>query len=258
MSHSDAPGLGDRPRVALSFLAHPDDAEFLCAGTLVRLAEADWEIHIATATAGDCGTVSHTAEEISAIRREEGAAAAAILGATYHCLEELDVRVVYDGPTIQKTLDLFRQVAPSLVFTHARRDYMLDHEQVHQLARAASFGYAAPNVSQIPLKDRSGVPWLYYCDPIEGIDPYTGNIVVPTTVVDITDQFARKTDMLACHASQREWLRAHHGLDEYIDAMRRHSAQRGAETGTKAAEAFFQHRGHGYPHNDLLSELFSE
>jgi LmbE family N-acetylglucosaminyl deacetylase len=28
-------------RVALSFLAHPDDAEILCDGTLIRLADAD-------------------------------------------------------------------------------------------------------------------------------------------------------------------------------------------------------------------------
>ena len=40
---------------ALAILAHPDDAEFLCAGTLVRLAcERGWSIHIATMTPGDC------------------------------------------------------------------------------------------------------------------------------------------------------------------------------------------------------------
>jgi hypothetical protein len=66
----------------------------------------------------------------------------------------------------------------------------------------------------------------------------------------------KKTEMLACHASQREWLRAHHGMDEYVEAMRRHSAWRGQQAGTAAAEAFIQHRGHSYPQNDLLAELF--
>ena len=65
----------------------------------------------------------------------------------------------------------------------------------------------------------------------------------------------RKTEMPACHASQRDWLRAHHGMDEYIDSMHRHSAARGAEAGTTYAEAFTQHRGHPFPQNDLLSEL---
>ena len=37
----------------------------------------------------------------------------------------------------------------------------------------------------------------------------------------------RKAEMLACHASQRDWLRAHHGMDEYIEAMKRHGAMRG-------------------------------
>ena len=41
-------------RVAMAFLAHPDDAEFLCAGTLAHLADAGWEVHITTATPGDC------------------------------------------------------------------------------------------------------------------------------------------------------------------------------------------------------------
>ena len=66
-------------------------------------------------------------------------------------------------------------------------------------------------------------------------------------------ELARKTEMLACHASQREWLLAHHGIDEYLDSMRRHAAMRGGEIGVAAAEAFVQHRGHAYPHNDLLA-----
>ena len=244
-------------RVALSFLAHPDDAEFLCAGTLVRLAESGWETHIATATPGDAGSATLPAEEIAAIRREEGRAAARLIGASYHCLEERDVNVVFDRVANRKAIDLFRQIAPTLVFTHPRLDYMLDHEQVHLLARSACFSYAIPNASSLPRIENSQVPWLYYCDPIEAHDPYTGADALVTTLVDISRQMPRKTEMLACHASQREWLRAHHGMDEYIDAMNRHSAARGKLAGTDYAEAFFQHRGHPYPQGDILRELFS-
>lgn len=242
-------------KVALSFLAHPDDAEMLCAGTLIQLADAGWEIHVASATAGDCGTMLYSAEEISAIRQEEGRRAAAMIGATYHCLGELDGRVVYDKPAVQKTIELFRRIAPGLVFTHPRSDYMMDHEMVCLLARGASFMYGAPNVSAAPLLPGSGVPYLYYCDPVEGIDPL-GRPVEPTTLVDISGQFVRKADMLACHASQREWLRAHHGMDEYVDSMRRFSTSRGKLMGTTAAEGFIQHRGHPYPADDLLTKLF--
>ncbi len=244
-------------KVVLSFLAHPDDAEILCAGTLIRLADAGWEIHIATATAGDCGTMTENRWDISSIRTKEAKAAAALIGATYHCIDERDGMVVYDKPSIQKTVDLFRRVAPALVFTHAHRDYMLDHEQASLLARGASFVYGAPNISTHPRHPDSHVPHLYYCDPIEGMDPL-GNPVAPTTVIDISAQIEKKAKMLATHASQREWLRAHHGMDEYIDGMKRWSAKRGKEIGSAYAEGFVQHRGHPYPHDDLLAELFGK
>jgi LmbE family N-acetylglucosaminyl deacetylase len=162
--------------------------------------------------------------------------------------------VVYDKPSIQKTVDLFRRIAPSLVFTHAPRDYMMDHEQASMLARAASFIYGAPNISTHPRHPESRVPYLYYCDPIEGVDPL-GHPVTPTTRVDITGQMQTKSDMLAAHASQREWLRAHHGIDEYIESMKRRGEARGKEIGANYAEAFVQHRGHPYPHDDLLGAI---
>ena len=240
---------------ALAFLAHPDDAEFLCAGTLIRLRDAGWEVHIASATAGDCGTTVYNRWQISSIRTDEARAAAEMIGASYHCLGEPDGRVVYDKPTLQKAIDLFRIVAPSLVFTHAPKDYMMDHEMVSLLARAASFVYGAPNVSEHPRRQQSMVPYLYYCDPVEGKDPL-GNPVTPTTYVDISKQIEKKAAMLACHKSQREWLRAHHGMDQYMEAMRQHAAGRGERVGAAYAEAFVQHRGHAYPADDLLREMF--
>lgn len=242
-------------RVVLAFLAHPDDAEFLCAGALIRLANAGWEVHIATATAGDCGSETLPAQEIADIRRAEGRRAAETIGATYHCLEEHDVNVVFNQATNRKAIDLLRQIAPSLVFAHPRRDYMLDHEQVHLLARSASFSYPIPNASSLPRLDGSEVPWLYYCDPLEGKDPYTGEMVQPSVSIDVSMVIDRKIDMLACHESQRAWLQAHHGMDEYIESMKRHGKLRGQTLGVPYAEAFLQHRGHAYPQTDLLGEL---
>ena len=100
------------------------------------------------------------------------------------------------------------------------------------MARAASFLYAGPNVSELPVRPGSCIPYLYYCDPIEGLDPL-GNHVEPTTVIDITAQLERKTEMLACHRSQQDWLRSHHGIDEYLEAMKRHTVNRGGLLGMR-------------------------
>lgn len=242
-------------KTVLTFLAHPDDAEFLCGGVLCLLADAGWDIHIASMTPGDCGTMTDSRWAISATRTNENRRAAAMLGGTYHCLDERDIYVCYDKPTLQKAVDLFRMIAPGLVFTHAPKDYMMDHEMTSLVCRAASFGYGAPNASTHPLRPGSGVPHLYYCDPLEGTDPL-GNVVEPTTVIDIAAQIDRKAELLGCHASQREWLRAHHGMDEYIESMKRQSAMRGEQVGVQYAEAFTQHRGHPYPKDDLLGEMF--
>jgi LmbE family N-acetylglucosaminyl deacetylase len=237
-------------------MAHPDDAEILCGGTLAMLADAGWEVHIATSANGDCGSPDLSREEIAAIRREEARRAAAVIGGTYHGLGEPDVLVAFDKPAIRKAIDLFRKVAPTLVFTHPRRDYMMDHEATHLLARAAAFSYPIPNASDEPLVEGSRIPYLYYVDPLEGMDPYSGQAVTPTTIVEVTGAMKRKVEMLSCHASQREWLRSHHGMDEYIEAMKRHAAQRGRERGVPSGEAFVQHRGHAFPRDDLLKQLF--
>ncbi len=245
-------------KVVLGFFAHPDDAEFFCAGTLALLADVGWEVHIATATAGDCGSTTLPAKEIADIRRREGAAAAGLIGATYHCLEELDVQVIFNTSSNRKVTDLFRRVAPSLVLTHPRHDYMLDHEQVHLLARSAAFAYSMPNASPLPLVDGSMMPWLYYSDPLEGNDPYTGKPAESSVLVDVSAVNDRKVAMLASHVSQREWLREHHGMDEYIDSMNRQSGMRGQQLGVAHAESFRQHRGHPFPQTDILHALLGK
>src|SRR5262245_53972039 len=138
-----SPGLAPRPamnRTAIAVLAHPDDAEFLCAGTFVRLRkEHGWSIHLATMTAGDCGSAEHEPDEIASIRRGEGKAAAEAIGGTYHCLEELDLRVVFNETVLEKVVRLLNAVRAQVVFTHSPDDYHLDHEQTSKIVRAATF-----------------------------------------------------------------------------------------------------------------------
>src|SRR5262249_43705502 len=150
------------------------DAEFLCAGTLIRLVrEHGWQAHIASMTPGDCGTTELSAEEISRIRRGEGARAAALISATYRCLEERDLLIFYNERALERVTWLLRAVRPRILLTHSPADYMLDHEVTSTLARAAAFGAPVPNF----FRDRGHgpaleqIPHLYYCDPVEGKDP---------------------------------------------------------------------------------------
>ncbi len=242
--------------VILSVLAHPDDAEFLCGGTLIRLRqEHGWEVHIASMTPGDCGSVEPGPIQISQIRRAEGAKAAALIGAAYHCLEERDLLVSYDEGTLEKVTRLMRTVKPALVLTHSPADYMIDHEMTSLVTRGACFGAPIPNFleGRDIGKPLARIPHLYYCDPIEGKDPL-GRAIPAGFRIDISAVIDLKTEMLACHASQRDWLLKHHGMDEYTRAMRDWSAQRGKEAGVPFAEGYRQHLGHSYPQDNLLGK----
>src|SRR6516165_3661885 len=219
--------------VVLSILAHPDDAEFLCTGVLIRLVrEHGWKVHIASMTPGDCGSAEHSAEEIARIRRTEGARAAAVIGATYHCLEERDLLIFYAERPLERVTRLLREVRPTVVLTHSPADYLLDHEMTSTLVRAAAFGAPVPNL----FADRNHapplphIPHLYYCDAIEGKD-VLGRPVEPAFLVDISHVLQTKAEMLAAHASQRDWLWKHHGMDHYVQSMRDWAARRGLAAG---------------------------
>ena len=89
---------------------------------------------------------------------------------------------------------------------------------------------------------------------MEGRDFFGEGVTMPF-YVDVTALVDEKEALLKCHASQRDWLMKHHGIDEYLEAMRRSSAEAGQHIGVQYAEGFRQHLGHAYPQDNLLREL---
>jgi LmbE family N-acetylglucosaminyl deacetylase len=241
-------------------MAHPDDTEILVGGTLFQLKEAGWQLGILTMTAGDCGSTSISRDEIARIRYAEAHAAAEFLGATYACVGLMDVEVFANAENLRRVVDGMRRFDPDVVITHSPVDYMLDHEEASRLVRGACFALAMPNYEtrqNPPAKTGRATPTLYYADALEGKNPL-GERIYPQFYVDITRQLANKREMLARHTSQREWLRSHHGLDEYLDRMTTWAAGFGGECGVAYAEGFRQHLGHGYPHEPILQNALAQ
>lgn len=243
----------------LAIHAHPDDLEIQCAGTLALLAQAGHHITMATMTPGDCGSAEHDCEAIAAIRRAEAQAAAALIGADCLCLEFRDLDIFNDESSRRKVTEVLRRTRPDLVLTAPPIDYLCDHEMTSLLVRDACFAAPIPNYATRqwePAPALERIPHLYFVDPLEGADR-DGKPLAPDFRIDTTSTFALKRQMLACHASQRNWLLTHHGIDEYLDSMARWSAHRGHEIGVDHAEGFRQYRGHAYPHDNLLTQLLA-
>ena len=239
-------------KTVLSIGAHPDDAEFFCAGTLALLHERGWEIHIATMAPGDCGTVQYSREEISRIRRAEAAKAASMLDGAYHCLECGDIFILYDRPSLLKAIELVRKVRPSIVFTTSPSDYMVDHEMASKLAQTACFACGVVNVETPGAEPFEPIPHLYYMDPAEQKDIF-GTQIKPGMIVDISGVMETKEKMLCCHESQRHWLMTHHGMDEYVNMMKTSDQKRGQQINARFGEGFRQHLGHAYPQDNILN-----
>ncbi len=243
-------------KIILGIFAHPDDAEITCAGTLSLLKKAGWTIHIATIGNGDKGTAEYSREDIIRIRKAEAVKAAELIGGTYHCLEVDDIYIFYNRETLNKTTALIRNVRPSIVFTASPNDYMLDHEITSMIAQTACFCSGMKNM-EVREEPFEPVPYLYYCDPMDGKDKF-GHPVEPSMYVDITKEIEFKAEMLARHASQRNWLLSHHKVDEYILSMKRFAQKRGKEVNSDYAEGFRQHLGHGYPQDNILKRLLGD
>jgi LmbE family N-acetylglucosaminyl deacetylase len=247
----------------LAIGAHPDDVEIMCSGTLFALRRREYEIHVASLTLGDCGSAKHSREEISRIRQLEAIKGCEVLGATYHHAGFSDLCIFNDDASNRRVTALLRETDPQIVITHSPQDYMSDHETTSLLVRNACFYAPIPNYETTeltPAKRSAAIPYLYYAQPMEGIDIF-GQKIIPQFYVDVSRQIDQKAAMLACHESQREWLRAHHGMDEYIESMRRWNillGQRASQLSEKPidyAEAFRQHRGHAYPRENILEDL---
>lgn len=258
--------MASETKRVLAVGAHPDDVEIMCSGTLFAHHQLGHEIHLASLTLGDCGTVEYSAEEIRRIRHREAMKACEVLGATYHHAGFNDLCIFNDDSSNRRVTALLREVDPWMVITHSPEDYMSDHEMTSLLVRNACFYASIPNYETkgpTPAGHPRKIPFLYYAHPIEGLDSF-GREVTPQFYVDVSGLMRQKIEMLACRESQRNWLRVHHGMDEYIESMRRWNASLGQTVSQSSgrpiayAEAFRQHLGHAYPQDNVLRELLRE
>jgi len=244
-------------KTILAVHAHPDDVEILAGGTLAQLSAAGHRVVIVSMTPGDCGSAEHAPEEIAAIRRREANQAAGHIGAEYRCAEFRDLAIFNDDGSRRRVTEVLRQARPDIVLTAAPVDYMCDHEATSSLVRDACFGVSAPNYATrapSPAPVLPAIPHLYFMSPLGGVDR-ENRPVAADFYVDIAATFEIKRAMLAEHASQREWLRRQHGMDDYLLSMERWAREMGHRAGVAFAEGFRHYRGHPYPETALLEEL---
>ncbi|MEM6469461.1 MAG: PIG-L family deacetylase [Planctomycetota bacterium] len=245
----------------LAIAAHPDDIEYTMAGTLVRLGRLGWDLHYVNLCDGSRGSATMDREECARIRLNEAKQACQMLGASFYEPIYPDMEASYSFDNLAKVTAILRTARPSIVLTQPPQDYMEDHETACRLAVGAAFSHGMPNlVSDPPVEPYFDPVTIYHCQPVGNRTPL-GELVRPHFFVDVSELIEEKVRLLACHASQKEWLDQSQGMDSYLQTLRDVNAETGKMSGRFAfAEGWRKHLHWGFcgPDDDPLREALSD
>ena len=219
---------------ALVLFAHPDDAEFMCGGTVARWVREGCEVHYVVATDGSAGSNEPgvTREQLRPVRESEQLAAAEVLGvSSVTFLGELDGLLEVNADTRRKVCREVRRLRPEvLVAPDPTRLWSgdgyinhTDHKRTGELALSAVMPDAPTRIMFPELID-------------EGLQPFeVPNLWLssnePDTYVDITDTIDLKLKALAQHVSQLK-------VEDVEPWVRDRARVHGESAGTEYAEAF--------------------
>jgi LmbE family N-acetylglucosaminyl deacetylase len=239
-----APGAA---RCVFALGCHPDDIEFMMAGTLLLLGRAGFRLHYMNLANGSCGSSEQSPEQIVRLRRREAMRAAGLLGAEYHESLVEDLQVYYEDALIRKVAAIMREVRPEVLLLPSPEDYMEDHMNTSRIGVTAAFCRGMPNFRTDPPREPTGQDVvLYHAEPY-GLTDALRRPVVPDFYVDISSVIEEKQALLACHESQKKWLDRSQGLDSYLSSMREMSAELGRMSGRYPfAEGWRRHSHLGF------------
>lgn len=214
----------------LGVVAHPDDAELLCAGTLARAHKDGAAIGICVLCQGDKGQPSRKFARLAAVRRKEMTASAKLLGAQLLLVGQPDGTLTDVAGLRLKLVEVYREFRPTLVLAHAPQDYHPDHRTASTLAEAASW-FCASRGYHTRSPAMKAPPALWWMDTV------AMSSFDPGFYVDISEFVNLKTKMLACHQSQ---LARGNDTDfsPLSKIMHLQFRTRGMQAGVEAAEAF--------------------
>jgi LmbE family N-acetylglucosaminyl deacetylase len=201
------PDTGDQPKVALAVAAHPDDADFGCAGTAHLWSQQGWDFYYLVCTDGSKGTddASLTADRLVPMRRREQRAAARTLGVKDVLFLDgfVDGELVRNRELLGEIVRVIRTVRPYAVFTHEPQQvfhrFMFVNHSDHRATGLATVDAVYP-----AARDRWNFP-----EQIEaGLEPHKVKEIFiwgndnPDFAVDITDVVETKIQALLRHTSQ--------------------------------------------------------
>jgi bacillithiol biosynthesis deacetylase BshB1 len=174
----------------LAIVAHPDDAELLCAGALLRAADQGYRAGVLDLTAGEAGSFGSVS-----IRAAETRRATEILRlAERRSCGLPDGRLENSLPARMSVAARLRELRPRVVIAHWPEARHPDHRAASELVRDACFVAGMKNAGLDGEPHRPHK--LLYALTYQERAPH------PTVVLDVTKQMDRKLDAIFAYESQ--------------------------------------------------------
>jgi LmbE family N-acetylglucosaminyl deacetylase len=232
MDPVESPDNWDSPQRILVVLAHPDDPEFFCGGSIARWTQVGHQVSYCLLTCGDKGTDdrSVTPDALCSLRQEEQKAAAAELGVDR--VQFLDYPDGYLVPDIQLRRDITRVIReeqpdvlvtcdPTNLYVHESYLNHPDHRAAGQATLDAVFPAARDHLNFIELwRDENLEPHIVR--EVWVSLPSEANVIL-----DITEFWEMKLKALFQHKSQigdpaqlEERLRSRHTPESTLEKPR--------------------------------------
>lgn len=223
----------DVPVTALAIYAHPDDPEVSVGGTLAAWAERGTTIHVCICAEGDKGAsvVADDPADLVARRRDEVAAAGAVLGvAVHHWLSYPDGEIEDDAALRERLVEVIRRVRPDVVVgPDPTAVFFGQHYVNHRDHR--NLGWATIDAVSPAAANPNYFPGAGAAHQVSRL--YLSGTLEPDVWIDTSQTIDRKARAVACHASQvgepGEWLRL---------VVRERAEQAGRQAGVRFAEGF--------------------
>ena len=205
---AELPDHWENPQNILVILAHPDDPEFFCGATLARWARAGHGITYYLLTCGDKGwnpstPADMTTDALCAIRHEEQAQAARVIGAkAVHFLDRPDGYLVPDLDLRREVVRVIRKVRPQVLVTCDPQTLFATYGINHPDHRAAG------QVVLDAVFPAAGSPVFFPELLAEGLQPHMPREVwvtlsnQPNVVLDVTGTWQVKLDAILEHKTQ--------------------------------------------------------
>jgi LmbE family N-acetylglucosaminyl deacetylase len=247
--------------IVMAIAAHPDDIEFMMAGTLLLLKQAGCETHYLNVANGNCGSAEHGSAKLAKMRAEEGRRAAKVLGAHFHPSLTNDLEIFYDLKTLRRLAAIVREVKPTIVLTHPPQDYMEDHMNACRLAVTAAFSHGIPNFKTVPSTPAYHDDVTVYHGMPHGLCDPLRRRVVPGAFVNTASVHETKLAALAEHRSQQNWLDVSQGFNSYLAKMEEMSLAVGKLSRKfKHAEGWRRHLHYGFASREMdpIAELLGK